>query len=253
MKAHIFAIVTLIVLMGINCDAEVLKSNGTAGKDLNAKTLVSYGREFNNSLITMIGRVIENYHVCTAWSDWTECGAKLTDYFSTRTRTRHCGGTEAKFGHRVETEAGVCEGRAANKTNASCPVGYHTTSKGFCLKLYTEAKNYMDAVAVCKRDGGYLVNIDSDQKYESVKAMLLANGITTQTYIDGRCINNKWNFSYGSQSGYLHWFPGYPTRVADWICLVLTGNRTKDSNRFRSANVDCVNAFLFTCEVPNTN
>ncbi|XP_060586576.1 uncharacterized protein LOC132742246 [Ruditapes philippinarum] len=249
MKAHIFAIFTLIVLMGIHCDAEVLKSNGTAGKDLNAKTLVSYGREFNDSLITMIGRVIENYHVCTAWSEWSECGAKATDFFSTRTRTRRCGETGARFGHRDEIEAGVCEGGTENKTKTTCPVSYHTTTKGFCLKLYTEAKTHSDAVSVCKRDGGYLVNIDSDQKYDDIKAIIIANNITTQINIDGNRVNSQWKFSYGSTNGYFHWFPNNPSSNHLYNCLRLAGNRPDANHRFRTYNYLCdSDPIPFICE-----
>jgi hypothetical protein len=62
---HICDIYSFASVIGTNCDAEVLKRNRTAGKNLDTHTIVAYGRKFNDSLITMIGRVIENYHVCS--------------------------------------------------------------------------------------------------------------------------------------------------------------------------------------------
>jgi hypothetical protein len=242
-------IASVIVLIGTNCDAEVLKRNGTAGNNLDANTLVAYGREFNDSLITMIGRVIENYHVCTVWSEWSECGAKSHDFYSTKTRTRHCGEHGARYGHRNEIEAGVCEGRDEN-TKVSCPVSYHTTAKGFCLKLSVNIKTYSDAEAVCKNDGGYLVNIDSDKKYESVKAILIANDMKENLHINGKRINWQWRFSYGSTSGYFHWYPGYPTSVATSQCLRLTGKKTTANQRFLTFNGECDKEKPFICEIP---
>jgi hypothetical protein len=251
MKANIFVIFIALVifLIGTNCNAEMLKSNVTAGNNLDAHTLFAYGREFNDSLITMIGRIIENYHVCTAWSKWSECGAKSIDFYSTKTRTRRCGGQEARYGHRDEIEASICEGSDENN-KFSCPVSYHTTTKGFCLKLYMDKKSYSDAEAVCKSDGGFLVNIDSDQKYDDIKAMLIANNITVHIFIDGMLVNSKWNFSYGSMSGYFHWYPGYPRSTTDRVCLAFSGNRSDARIRFRTFNSPCSVAFNFVCEIP---
>ena len=189
-ESFIFA---FILLYGTHFNAaEVLKNNGTSGGNLDAQTLVTYGREFNNSLITLIGRVIENYHACTAWSEWSECGAKLIDYFSTRTRTRRCGGNETK--HRDEIDTDVCEGRSKGQTKISCPTRY-TVYDGFCLKLYMETKNFSDADAVCRDDGGYLVNIDSDEKYDVIKSILTENSESvTSTHIDGSLVDSRWKF-----------------------------------------------------------
>ena len=239
--------VVLAAIFGNNCNAQVLKSNGTAGKDLNAETLVSYGRQFNHSLITMIGRVIANYHLCDAWSEWSECGATLHDYFSTRTRTRRCGVTQDRYGRRDEIETDVCEG---SKTKLSCPRSYQITGKGFCFKLYLEKKNHSDAQAVCRKDGGYLVNIDSDQKYDSVKEMLLANKVTSEIYIDGKYVNSRWTFSHGSTTGYFHWYRSYPQSIPSYVYLGLTGNRSDVAERFRTFNEKGSGRYSFICEIP---
>jgi hypothetical protein len=112
-------------------------------------------------------------------------------------------------------------------------------------------KNNSDAEAVCKSDGGYLVNIDSDQKYESVKAMLIASDFKEDMHIDGKRINSQWKFSYGSTNGYFHWLYGYPSSRADYQCLRLTGNRATAHQRFLTYNWPCSSeVFGIICEIP---
>jgi hypothetical protein len=109
------------------------------------------------------------------------------------------------------------------------------------------------AEAVCKSDGGYLVNIDSDQKYESIKAMLIANDMTENVHIDGKRINTQWKFSYGSTSGYFHWYPSFPFVDADRQCLGLTGNRAIADQRFLTYNYFCSGEHGYICEIPPDN
>jgi hypothetical protein len=104
-------------------------------------------------------------------------------------------------------------------------------------------------VAVCKRDGGFLVNIDSDQKYDDVKAILIANNITSQIHIDGNRVNSQWKFSYGSTNGYFHWLPSRPLSNSLYNCLRLTGNRADADQRFRTYNNSCEHFKInFICE-----
>jgi hypothetical protein len=116
--------------------------------------------------------------------------------------------------------------------------------------LYLNKKTNPAAEAVCKSDGGYLVNIDSDQKYESVKAMIIANDMTKDIHIDGKRINSQWKFSYGSTSGYFHWYPSYPQSRADHQCLLLTGKRTAANQRFLTYNYVCHWEVPYICEIP---
>jgi hypothetical protein len=115
-----------------------------------------------------------------------------------------------------------------------------------------EEKTNSDAEAVCKNGGGYLVNIDSDQKYDDIKAMLFANNVTSQIQIDGKRVNKHWKFSYGFPNGYFRWYPGYPRSYSNEICLALTGSRSGGAiNQFRSFNFDCKKLlYYFACEVP---
>jgi hypothetical protein len=103
---------------------------------------------------------------------------------------------------------------------------------------------------VCKRDGGYLVNIDSDQKYDDIKAIIIANKITKQIHIDGNRINSKWKFTYGSTIGYFHWFPNNPLSNSLYNCLRLAGNRPEADHRFRTFNSVCDSRPCpFICEI----
>ncbi|XP_045163639.2 uncharacterized protein LOC123527961 [Mercenaria mercenaria] len=243
---HLRLIVFSALFVEIN-SSSVLKSNGTSGKELNPQTLIAFGRETNDSLVTMIGKVIENYHMCTAWSQWTECGATRADFFSARTRRRHCVKDKSRNGRRTEIETGVCEGGLLNV----CPRSYNMTVNGFCIKLYTTEKTHNEAENVCKNDGGFLINIDSDPKYFDVKAILISNDMKGHVHIDGRRKNasSQWEYSYGSRSGYFHWYSGYPTTRADHLCLELSGYQTVANQRFLTFNGACSAAYSFLCEV----
>jgi hypothetical protein len=189
--------------------------------------------------------------LCTAWSEWTACGATSTDFFSTKSRTRRCGGKETQTVPREETETGICEGRSENKTEKSCPVRNQMTTKGFCLKLYSVAKNHTDAEAVCKSDGGYLVHIDSGLKYNSVVTeMIIANDVKEDIFIDGRSIDSKWKFTHGSTKAYVIWLRGYPKNVGSYTCLRLCGIRHNQFERYHNYNGSCSARMFFICEIP---
>lgn len=57
----------------------------------------------------------------------------------------------------------------------------------------------------CQEDGGYLINIDSEKKFEDIKSIL--KGFSGNVYISGRRKNvySKWEFLYGKQTGFFKW------------------------------------------------
>ncbi|XP_045161176.2 uncharacterized protein LOC123526197 [Mercenaria mercenaria] len=236
-------VIIIVFLVGINCST-VLKSNGTAGKDLNAQTLIELGRELNEPLVTMIGMVIENYHTCMSWTQWTECSARKSDFFSTRTRTRQCAKDKLRNGRHAEIEISVCEGKP-------CPTTYNTTANGFCIKLYTTMKTHDEAGSVCQNDGGFLINIDSDLKYADVKDFMITNDEKLAIHIDGwrKNATSQWEYAYGSRSGYFHWYKTFPITNADHLCLDLTGYRKRENQRFLMYNDVCSKEHHFLCEV----
>jgi hypothetical protein len=223
--------------------SDAFERNGTAASNLNAEMLVSLGRKLNKPLITVIGKVMENYHLRTDWSEWTNCGAMNVNFFATRSRTRHCALIQSQNGENIpEEETDVCEG--------ICPANYILTRNGFCLKLHSTPSNRNDAEAMCKTSGGSLINIDRDSKYNDVKALLTAYDEKQNIHIDGRRINStsSWEYSYGYESGYFHWFGGNPTTVKTWLCLVMSGYRTIVNQRFRWFNNPCASKYAFVCE-----
>ncbi|XP_053388472.1 snaclec stejaggregin-A subunit alpha-like [Mercenaria mercenaria] len=236
-------IIILQSFVGLKC-SNVMKSNGTAGKDLDAQMLIALGRKMNKPLLTIIGKAIENHHLCTTWSKWTTCGATSIDFFSTRNRTRKCALDRSRNYGIPEAQTGVCEG--------ICPAEYNMTADGFCMKHYTTKKSRDDAVRVCKDDGAFLVNIDSDSKYEVVKTILVANDEKQSLHIDGRRKNStsQWEYTYGSRSDFFHWYSGYLNTGANNLCLMLTGYRTVTNQQFLWFNNPCSSAYAFICEVP---
>jgi hypothetical protein len=78
---------------------------------------------------------------------------------------------------------------------------------------------------MCKTSGGSLINIDKDAKYDDVKALLTAKEEKQNLHIDGKRVTSTspWKYSYGSESGYFHWFGGYPTTVKNSLCLMMSG------------------------------
>ncbi|XP_053376563.1 snaclec coagulation factor IX-binding protein subunit A-like [Mercenaria mercenaria] len=126
------------------------------------------------------------------------------------------------------------------------------TADGFCMKHYTTKKSRDDAVRVCKDDGAFLVNIDSDSKYEAVKTILISDDEKENLHIDGwrKNLTSQWEYTYGSKIGYVHWYSGYPSTGANNLCLMLTGYRTVTNQQFLWFNYPCTTAYPFICEVP---
>jgi hypothetical protein len=232
-----------LYLFAVAYSSDVLESNGTSASDLNAEMLVALGRKLKKPLITVIGKVMENYHLCTDWSEWTDCGAMTVNYFATRSRRRHCALMQSQTGENIpENETDVCEG--------VCPPNYNRIENGFCLKLYSTPANRDDAESMCKTSGGSLIHIDKDAKYDDVKTLITAYDEKQNLHIDGRRKNTSspWEYSYGSKSGYLHWYPGYPMTGETRLCLILTGHRTTVNQQFLWFNSGCTSTHPFLCE-----
>ena len=193
----------------------------------------------------MIGKIMENYHLCTDWSEWTNCGTMTINYFATRSRTRHCAILRSYSGSMIpEEETDVCEG--------ICPPKYNITRNKFCLKLYSKPTIRNEAEETCKTDGGFLINIDNDKKYEDVKELLIAHDEKQNLHIDGKRNNSTspWKYSYGSGNGYFLWYPGYPNTKDDRLCLMFTGHRSVVNQQFLMFNTLCTNKYAFLCEIP---
>ncbi|KAL4231978.1 hypothetical protein ACF0H5_009555 [Mactra antiquata] len=193
----------------------ISESKGTAADDINALTLVDLGKETHKPLLTLIGLALKNLHPCEVWSPWTPCEATARGYYGTRTRTRQCVDKKSSENntYRNETDIGLCEGE--------CPFGSNTTAHGYCLKLHLDKfYNYDDSESLCEDEGGYLINIDSAEKYDDVKKML--SGLKSDINIGGRrtTSSSPWVYKYGSQIPYIHWGSGDPDNASTDLCLM---------------------------------
>ncbi|KAL4231985.1 chromatin-modulating protein mrc1 [Mactra antiquata] len=203
-----------LVVSGVSCGL-LSESNGTAADDINALTLVDLGKETRKPLLTLIGLAMRNLHPCEVWSPWTPCEANTRGYYGTRTRTRQCVDKRSSENntYKNETDIGLCEG--------NCPVGANITSHGYCLKLHIDKLNHENANAFCRKEGGYLINLDSAEKYEDVKNML--SGFSSSfIHIDGRraTSSSPWVYKYGSQQPFITWASGEPDNQSSDLCVV---------------------------------
>jgi hypothetical protein len=220
--------------MWVNGQTESSK-NDTKGTDIDGQTLYNFGRKYNKPMLSVIGRALLNLHSCAEWTQWTTCETTRVGYYSVRKRTRSCGqidDTSQDLISTVDEDFSFCEGR--------CPYYYNVTTNGYCMKLYIDSKDHDDAEKQCESDGGYLVNIDSSQKYNDVKGVL--TGYSQELLIGGRRkdSNSKWEYKYGSKEDFFSWYSGYPR---SHLCLALTNPRL-------FFDLSCSTSYPYICEIP---
>ncbi|XP_060601293.1 uncharacterized protein LOC132754657 [Ruditapes philippinarum] len=100
----------------------------------------------------------------------------------------------------------------------TCPNGYNLTKNGFCMKFYSDKRSKRDvAKQQCQKDGGHLVNIDSELKYADVSSLLLGWNSKGGIWIDGhrKAVSSPWEYTYGSKNGFFKWYPGEPGNTSD--------------------------------------
>ncbi|KAL4219371.1 hypothetical protein ACF0H5_021951 [Mactra antiquata] len=211
------------------------ENNGTFADGVNGDDLIKLGRQLQKPMLTIIGMALRNLHACE-WTNWSPCTVRK-GYFGSRTRTRTCNyhkdvGNTNKV---IESDNKLCEGK--------CPDDYNITKHGYCIKFYTETKVNDAAATQCRNDGGYLINIESKQKHEDIKAML--QGMIEFLYVGGRRkdVSSPWIYEYGNQNGFLEWQAGQPNNRATELCLCLN-DETKLLH-----DVTCTGKRAFLCEI----
>ncbi|XP_060589900.1 uncharacterized protein LOC132745091 [Ruditapes philippinarum] len=239
----LMSLILMLILVNIiiRCDA----SDGTSGihgESISSKTLIQMGKRLNRPMLTFIGMAMKNLHQCSGWTKWTECGVKILNQFGIRNRSRECIRETSENGKmsEVETDFGLCEGR---DNQLMCPKTYNFTSNGFCIKLQVTSKTHDDAEAECNEDGGHLININSDLKYADVKTVL--SGFSVIDIIIGGRRKSKtslWEYTYGINSGYFKWYPGYPRSENSKLCLAL--------ENLKWFNLPCNSRWPSLCEIP---
>jgi hypothetical protein len=156
--------------------------------------------------------IICQLHPCTEWEAWTGCSAKNKGTFGAQTRSRRCGVKASKLcssagQEQKETDiTRICEG-------TQCPTNYTATTNRYCIGVHTVNKNWTSAQAVCKQEGGYLMNIDSQLKALDVNSTLKKMSLTSNFWIDGtRTLpGGEWRYEYGPQdTTYNNWYSGEP-------------------------------------------
>ncbi|XP_062592821.1 uncharacterized protein LOC134254313 [Saccostrea cucullata] len=84
-----------------------------------------------------------------------------------------------------------------------CPQGYtfyRTSVFTTCLKYVSTEVNYKEAVSSCKQDGGDLIRIDSQEKFDIFKnhAGQYASSTAIEVWVQGEKINGQWKFHDGT-------------------------------------------------------
>ncbi|XP_053385716.1 snaclec coagulation factor IX/factor X-binding protein subunit A-like [Mercenaria mercenaria] len=136
------------------------------------------------------------------------------------------------------------------------PIDYTVTKYGFCLKFYAGPKTWDDAEAVCRNDGGHLVNVDSEIKAHTVNMTLVANSLSgtyaNLVWIDGRrsVQGGAWSYGYEStDSSFVYWGDDDPDNKPSDLCMAYQRNPNADSYMWRWYDYYCPNNFQFVCQV----
>ncbi|XP_060575552.1 lithostathine-2-like [Ruditapes philippinarum] len=238
--------------------APLADENGINAGDLNGENLMEFGKKLKLPALQMIGKTIDNMekeidvqicalHPCSEWTEWSGCTARFGQ-FGSKFRTRRCNvnmtSCEIESNSRAEKEFEICI------MDMACPNGYNLTKNGYCMK-FDAVKQVTKTVAEqqCQKDGGHLLNIDSELKYKDVIGHL--NGFSTAgIWIDGhrKDVNSPWKYTYGSQKGFFKWLSGQPDNNSDELCLVIVFS----SGDITWRDVTCTYSFYSICEITKT-
>ena len=235
--------------------------------NMNGKKLMEIGKKLNLPKLQMIGKAIETvkneieakmtfieeklgtkicgHHPCSDWTEWSRCNP-VVDKFGSKFRTRDCiinkTICDKDSERKIDKEIGLC---------FWCPEGYNLTKNGFCLKFVTDKKMVQnDAEKQCQKDGGHLVNIDSEVKYEDISSILAGFTYSAGIWIDGRRkdVSSPWKYMYGSQKGFFKWHSGEPDENPKDLCLIVA--RYYKNPSFFDAY--CTSGYYYMCEIVKT-
>jgi hypothetical protein len=241
----------------ITC-APLTDGNGNNASDLNGENLMDLGKKLKLPVLQMIGKTIDNMekeigvqicalHPCSEWTEWSGCTARFGQ-FGSKFRTRRCSvnmtSCEIDSNSRTEKEFGIC---IMDKT---CPNGYNLTKNGFCMKFVSDKHGPKEAAEQqCQKDGGHLLNIDSEVKYKDVTGLL--NGFSgAGIWIDGhrKDVNSPWKYTYGSQNGFFKWLSGQPNNNYNELCLIIVFS----SGDINWRDSSCTSSYYSICEITKT-
>lgn len=228
----------MTLLLGISYVTSAADVIGTDGETIGSGGLINLGRKLNKPMLTLIGMAIRNLHECSQWSTWTQCDAERIGHFGSRERTRECYHDKNKadendtmsVGIKLDYDHELCEGR--------CRAGFNLTANGNCLKLIKLTKSYDEAERLCEQEGGSVIRIDSQGKYDDAMDMLV--DYSSRIFIGGKRHNSDWDYL---PSDFIPWHSGEPSGRTDENCLYL-----HEDDRLL-ADIECNNTYAHLCEV----
>ncbi|XP_062589134.1 perlucin-like protein [Saccostrea cucullata] len=129
-----------------------------------------------------------------------------------------------------------------------CSVGYEESPfvPDTCFKAHHDQKNKKDAEEECKKDNGFLVQIDSVAKHYAVIQFMqsITGSAGLLFFIDGsdEIAEDDWRLSDGRPL-YIQWHIGEPALCCKHFedCMILLGNGYNN-------DVDCTSKSGFLCE-----
>jgi hypothetical protein len=116
------------------------------------------------------------------------------------------------------------------------------------MKLYADKEVKQDAAEQqCQKDGGHLVNIDSEMKLEDVSNLLAGFSRDQGIWINGhrKDVSSSWEYTYGSKKGFFKWYPSQPDNVSNQPCLIIA----LYSDGVKWYDMPCTNTYYSMCEI----
>ena len=228
-------IILIFMIVIVPIFATSFDVNDSSVEEINGEYIMRMGSLVNNPVLSLVGAAINNLHKCGEWTQWSTCTASRPNHFGIKKRSRQCS-IERRKTTKTEEELTVCKG--------TCPSDYEITKSSFCLKLYPLTESQTNAQKQCKTDGGSLVKIDTEDKYDDVKTL---KGITSAgyIYIDGvrKDTESAWVFTTQSKTIFFKWAKNEPDNGSTQLCLVIRGS---DKLMFDAV---CHSLRRFICEI----
>ena len=193
--------------------------------------------ENDTILIQSIAQIFICMQPCSYCGEWSRCVPIAGGPIGLQTRTKPACVRDPVCGFLPDTE----EETESQLCIPFCPSEYMWTEHGYCLKLYTTLLNYDNADAHCKGDGGYLVNINSDEILEDIKNNFPEN---EDVLIDGKRPGPGEPFEYtnGEAPIDMNWGPDQPGDANIELCVVY------GRNYYRNDGI-CNKGRYFMCQI----
>jgi len=155
---------------------------------------------------------------CSLWSNWTDCKSNGTSAFTFQTRVRNCWYNRT---HVCAQDGPVTKETVSKVCKRWCRQDYIVSKHGFCMKFHTILLNRADAEKKCQSEGGYVMNVDTKERWIDHVYMSNNKGMF---HVDGtrQKAGTPWNFHTGSdptKKGIITWMPGQPSNHPVDLCL----------------------------------